>query len=239
MKFSILAIVFAFGLMAKAQTNKTVFPIGFEDENGNSAENTFSGLVPTYQQLFRASSLTPAWPTPVKITGVAFRVADGASSSFDAVIRDLDIRLSTTPVTPEFMNSSYFANRGTDELSVFSRENIAIFATGGLPQNPFEVKFTFDSPFVYDPSSGNLLMYIANNGPSGAPTPREQALDAHTFGALDSTTPFASVRGSGVSNARGLVAEFAWVAVPEPGVLTLIGIGVGLIGCAARCRQRF
>ena len=222
MKQVLFFLVIVFGESAFGQTNTTVLPPGFENENGNIQHATFSGLVPAYQEIFRNSSVASEWDTPVKITGVAFRVGDGATSSFDAVIPRIEIRLSTTPNAPELMSRFYDANKGADERTVFLRNNVSIFAAAGQEVNPFDVKFQFDTPFVYDPNNGHLLMYIQNSGPTG---PGARSLDAHHFGALDANTPVASF-GPGIlaPDAYGLVAQFQFVAIPEPRELSLLAI---------------
>lgn len=210
---------------AVEQTNKTVFPPGLENQNGNAGDSTFSGGVPQYQELFRASALATTWQTPVKITSVAFRVAEGGNQSFDAVVPRVEIRFSTTLRPPEEMSTIYSINKGADEKTVFNHSNVRIMATGDQPVNPFEVRFSFAEPFVYDPSQGHLLMYLAHDSPT---LPSDRGIDAHSFGELDESSPFASYGGGGFVSptAYGLVTQFEWVAIPEPQLIPLISVGL-------------
>jgi hypothetical protein len=237
MKRSILVFLFFLADCVFAQTRKTVFPLGFENQPGNSQEATFSGIVPTYQELFRASSLATAWQTPVEITAVAFRVGEGGGP-FDATIRHVEIRLSTSAKAPEQMVQSYFSNRGADERVVFVHDNVPILTSSAQPLNPFEVKFQFDTPFRYDPALGHLLMYIANTGPAG-PVAHDQSLDSHLYGDVNPNVPIASFGGGGFSApvAGGLVTEFTWTTVPEPEVTELLFIGA-LVGGIQLLRKR-
>ena len=81
MKFAFVAAFVWVASSAFAQgTIQTVVPFGFENQNGNSNDGIFE-VGTQIQQLYRGSSLAQRWETPVQITGVAFRVADGTPRS--------------------------------------------------------------------------------------------------------------------------------------------------------------
>lgn len=228
-KMKLLAVLAAvFYSTAEAQTNKTVAPSGFEGQNGNSADSTFQS--PTeLQQLFRGSSLATDWARPVAITAIAFRVTDGAVGSFNATIPRVEIRLSSTSRSPEQMALTWDANKGSDGSTVYLHDNVSLFASAGRSVNPFELWFELDRPFVYDPSSANLLLFIKTSGTMPAGT---RSVDSHGYSTFDSTVPFASF-GSTFStpSAYGLVTEFSAFVVPEPSisVLTVTGTTIAII----------
>jgi hypothetical protein len=216
MKMLLIAVATALSTCASAETNTTVSPQGFALQNGNSANALFSGLVPEFQQLFRASHLASDFNGPVAITDIRFRLNEGAFSSMDTVVPRVEIRLSTTAVAPENMSVSYTANRGVDERTVYLRSNVTLSSPGGQAINPFDVEFRLETPFVYDPSAGNLLLYIVNSGPGDG---RVSSLDAQSFASF-AGAPFASYGGGGFIAAPILSAlDVAWLvdAAPLPG----------------------
>lgn len=216
-----------------AQTNRTVFPAEFANTPGNIQEDVF-GSATDYQELFRASSLAEKWSTPVQITAIAFRVGEGGPDQFNAVVPHLEVRMSTTSRAPEQMARDYASNKGADEKIVFNKNNVRILATGNQAINPFEVRFEFDEPFIYDPTKGHLLFHLTFEGLVLG----DRSLDAHTFGGPASEWPLASY-GSGafvVPTGFGSIPEFTWVAIPEPGSGAMLFLG--LIGVALRDRRR-
>jgi hypothetical protein len=232
MKRLTLTMIFCLSVcvqQARGQTNKTVVPFGFENQNGNSVDSPFNSTALEYQELFRGSLLATVWQAPVVITGFAFRVEAGSNSSFDAVFPQIEIRFSTSSRTPEQMAQSYFSNRGVDEKIVYLKENVRVFATGNQPVNPFEISFKFESPFTYNPQQGNLLVYLKHGQAAGGG--RILGVDAQMFGSLNSTTPYASF-GSGTfgsPSAYGAIPEFEWFAIPEPGILMLLTLGGSIL----------
>jgi hypothetical protein len=221
MKQLLPAILLAFALNANAQTtNRTVVPLGLENQNGNSND----GIIESggqFQELFRSSYLQAQWQTPVQITGMAFRV-DGALSS-DTVIPRVEIRLSTSLRSREDMSLIYSANRGGDETTVFLHDNFRLFGSAVRPVSPFDLRFEFDQPFIYDPKAGNLLLYMNSAGPIGSGS----QIDAHFGGDV------AYVGTSGPFSPDQVVAyspviQFSWISVPEPSTLCLGALG-GLI----------
>jgi hypothetical protein len=241
MKWWMLNVVIALNLFfsaAQAQPVRTVFPTNFENQGGNSGDPVFAGTVQAYQELFRASSLSSIWQSPVEITAIGFRVENGDTRAFDAVYPQIEIHLSTSSRAPEQMSQSYFSNRGVDEKVVYRQNNVRILATGNQPLNPFEVRFEFDAPFLYDPQLGHLFMYITHGQPGGNGV--DLPLDGHMFGGLNSTTPFASF-GSGTFGAPtgyGAIPQFTWASVPEPTTVTLLGLGAGLIFGSLRRKKQ-
>jgi hypothetical protein len=192
MKRILLAILLSATLYVNALaqgTTQTVLPAGFANTAGNDYDSTLDngGEI---QQLFRGTTLQATWATPVRITAISFRVGNGAGS-FNTVASSLDIRLSTSSRTPEQMSPAYAVNRGADEVQVFSHSNVALTGSGNQNLNPFDIQFTLDQPFIYDPTKGSLLLYLnANLLRRGA------EMDAHFFSSLNSS-PVAVTETSG------------------------------------------
>jgi hypothetical protein len=194
-------------------TMHTVVPFGFENENGNSNDGIFESGG-TFQELFRASYLATQWQTPVALTEVAFRVSEGVPLSLQATVPRLEIRFSTSSRSPENMSLFYSANRGVDETTVFLHDNVPLSGTAGQPINPFDIRVTFDRPFVYDPKIGNLLMYMNASGISG----RGVQVDAQGYASLGASPAgyVGTTFGQNQIAPFVLVTQFSFVAVPEP-----------------------
>lgn len=219
MKIQFLILLIA-AVQTIGQTNRTVVPAGFENQAGNTSDSILF-TQSQIQQLFRASALQ--WDGPVQITGVAFRVTDG-TSSFSAVVPRIEIYMSTSALAPERLTPNYFSNRGPDETAVFLRDNVFLIGRAGQNVNPFDLRVTFDQPFTYDSSRGNLLMYIKTFG-SGVGA---RNIDSQIYAGNLANSPVVSTGTSapfGGIAGYALINEFSTVAVPEPSVGCLILLG--------------
>jgi hypothetical protein len=113
-------------------------------------------------------------------------------------------------------------NIGADERLVFSGpRDWNACGTGGCPPNvlPFDQVIPLATPFVYDPTAGNLLLEVQY--PEGGPYP-EQRYDAVGAGDLMSNVREVVLRSDGVTHSFqppdsfGLVTQFVFT-LPEPG----------------------
>ena len=103
-----------------------------------------------------------------------------------------------------------------------------------VPQ-PFEVLLVLQSPFYYNPSSGNLLLDIRSfSGGTTGPLDATDVLGDSV--SIVSTGPANAV--TGFAGTDGLVTRFTIISVPEPGVQSLVTIGGALVAFALRRAQR-
>jgi hypothetical protein len=197
----------------------------FEGDSNNGGFST----VGRYQQIFDYS----AFPGPITIRSMLFR-RDWTGSSFD-VTYDLEVYLEAT-THGVLLADSYETNYGTGApTKVFGGavDGAAVHLVSdsiGSPR-PFDAGITFSTPFLYDPSAGNLLVEIRNT------TLQAIVLDGvddyyngqrvqNLHGAIDEDP--ASVYGG------GLVIEFSeGAAAPEPGTISLLLAGIALAGIKA------
>jgi hypothetical protein len=214
------------------ETNRTVLPPGFENQPGNAN----GGLLlegQTYQQMFPGSSFDRVTSTPIKITGIAFRVEEKAAAGYLAVIPRVEIHLSTSARSLEQMSTSWNLNKGPDEAMVYLHDNVSLFGAAAQPVSPFDLRFQLDTPFVYDPKSGNLaMMFIVASTPGRAST-----IDAHFFSEQNSPS-MAFGPGFLVPTPYGVITEFSFIAVPEPKTSSLVCGGAAVVlGIGMRRRR--
>jgi hypothetical protein len=106
------------------------------------------------------------FPGPEMITQIAFR-ADISVAGYPLTYTfpDVEFTLSTTSAQPGHLSSNLDSNLGPDETTVFSG-SLTWTAPGpgptALGPNPWYFVVNLATPFLYDPSKGNLLLNIEN-----------------------------------------------------------------------------
>jgi len=169
-----------------------------------------------YQQVYASTD----FPGTIAIKSLSFfdhNFNSGSSATLETGI--FNISLSVTSKAVNGLDLGILGNNITGPTTlVFSGTLPASLAFGS------ELDFVLISPFVYDPSQGNLLLNIVAdpNGHSGDPS---TFFDAHNFGTFGSSSSRAFI--SGDTNPAddpgfagwGLVTGFN--EVPEPGTLAI------------------
>ena len=105
----------------------------------------------TWQQVYDNSFFGS---DPVIINAFAFRAATTASIILGATT----VRMSTTTTEPGSMSSTFASNRGANHTLVAS---IPIFSPATTLGSYWTI--SLDSPFLYDPTEGNLLIDISHD----------------------------------------------------------------------------
>ena len=176
----------------------------------------------TYQEAYAASDFSG----PELITGVDFFQAAGFSGNLYSGTYTLSFSII----------SANIGSLSTTNLASNIGVNNAVFDTVVLSgKAPSTLSFT-GTPFMYDPSQGNLLLNISITGGSGGSGVAFQ--DNEGVG-----TGVARYQNFGTNNGLGwgLVTQFDTTsggpAVPEPGTLSLFGLSSAAVLLVKRFRR--
>ncbi len=177
-------------LPAHAQQRSIVVPSGLANTEGSGNNSYPFNLLPLnvkslrLQQVYSASEFGTR---RLLITDLEFRPDAAQGLDFLGFIDDVQINLSTTSAAVDGLSATFAANVGADNIIVYPRHNLTLssnFNGPALGPKNFDISIRLNTPFVYDPAAGNLL------------------LDVQTFACTVDTTIFDAVRASGDTVSR-------------------------------------
>lgn len=244
------AILLAAGLAAgPAVAGTLTIPGGPGDAQGPAPINYYGVSGSQVQQIYDASFFTG----PTEISGISFRAFPGAAPGFftsnTVNIADLTVALSNTNVSGDENaglqpSATFAANEGANLTTVFSGPATLSTAATGVGPQPFDYTVNFTTPFLYNPTSGNLLVDFLI--PTGA------KVSGNGFGFLtfdnandnnDGVRSLVQLNGvgpSGLLDTSAAITQFTTApvgGVPEPTSWALMIGGVLLAGSLLRVRR--
>ena len=117
-----------------------------------------------YQQGYDASIFS-GYNAPLTISGIAFRPDDVYGSVFTTTLLDIQINMSTASAPLSALTGNFASNVGSDDMVVVNRGPLTLSSafTGpaGGPKD-FDIIIPLDTPFIYDPTAGDLLIDVRN-----------------------------------------------------------------------------
>jgi hypothetical protein len=140
--------------------------------------------------------------------------------------------------------SNFATNVGADNTTVYGDADgeplsLSSSFTGpaGGPKD-FDIIINLTTPFLYNPTLGNLLLDVRNF--SGGTTTAFDVQNAAGDSIARVYTQTSGVNSpiADTGNTAGLVTRFTTAAVPEPGTMALFGSGVLALVFTVRRRRR-
>jgi hypothetical protein len=230
------------GTLSPVNAQNVVVPNALANVEGNANNglpfniSAFNLTSERYQQVYGSGDFG-AITGPTLITAITFR-PDSGGAAFNSTLPNVQINLSTTAAAVDALSTTFANNVGANDTVVFSGAlPLSSNAIGGPPHN-FDIVITLQTPFLYNPANGNLLMDVRNFGGGGTTqfdavsTVGDAVSRVGTFTTGNVNSPTADF-----SDSLGLVTQFTFSAsVPEPSVVLLLGTTV--VGSAVYVRYR-
>jgi len=223
-----------------------VAPGGYDAVEGNDGNSfPFNNFEGRYQQGYAADQFDSGL---LQINEIAFRTdADPAAADWTSNLT-FTVNLSTSQNAVGSLSTTFADNVGSDATLVYTATSGIVGGTnaGGTGPNAFDVILTLDTPFLYNPANGDLLLEVlmetqVNFLPlSGFSYLDAVESDTGTFDiglqrVWNSGGDTGALTGSTDVEGFGLVTRFTYDVVPEPGTGLLLT--AGLLGLAAQRRR--
>jgi len=254
--FRITALLLLFLGFSGQSFGATLIPILNEttegDRNNGLPLNGYWANSLRYQQIWDSALFGTE---TLRIDSLSFRLDGEFGSSFDlAAFPGSMVYLSTSQYDSKTLTPIFDANHGADKSLVDSNFSVS-GTTGSGSANPFNVTLFFETPFIYDPTVGSLLLEmvlpflpvtsqldaVSGDGAIAGEMSRSLApLGTSRLYATNSANPVGRITPQ-----YGLVAAFdatpfdsSSVAVPLPAGFVLLGSAAGLLAAAGVRRKK-
>jgi len=225
----------ALGTMGAAPAVTVVSPNNVANVEGNAGAvfpfniNGTQATSQRYQQVYDFGALSQ----PQLITRISFRPDATFGSAFSSTLPDIQINFSTTTKEPDQLSQTFADNVGVDDTVVYNRGSLALAsAFTGAAGGPkaFDINIDLTTPFLYNPTAGNLLLDVRNFG-GGTTT----AFDAQSTTGDSVSRSYSVSAGvnSTTANGRdsvGLVTQFTLTPTAVPFEFSP---GIGLLAVGA------
>lgn len=234
-----VANMFAWISSAEAEV-RVVVPASLEAMEGNS----WNARLPTpadgfrVQNLIEASNFANVPEDHQLIASLSWRPDRDVTSNNVFLDESIEIRLSTTNVTPDTLSLTFADNIGDDETVVLSGPIRLETDGSGPPEGPrpFDYVFHFTQPFSYIPSPGSNLLVEMRFSPTSLTQGIVNA-DGHE---PNSTAVWALDESALVATTRTVdlpVKQFTFIPEPTGHVLMLTAL-FGVTTCIRKLNSK-
>ena len=190
------------------------------------------------QQVYSASDFSHLGPGPFTITRLDFRPDGDTSGQLSYARPSWTMKLSTTAKDPGDLSPTFVDNIGPDVVAVVDGEVAISTQNVGPDGGPkaFDYGLDLDTPFVFDPGEGNLLLDWTILNAVGElsvdfSVPATSTTSFYWTGSLGHTSTVAD-QSSGQFGGHAI----QFTVVPEPSSALLALVAVATI-CASRRRR--
>jgi len=213
---------------AQAAEIKIVSPGAYEDIEGEGAVGEDCCDPYRFQQVFPAEDFAALGNQPHWIVGFANRPDQSATSPGTVLFPDNEIRLSTMPVGPPNLSLVFDDNLGPDVMQFYRGPLNQVTVDAGPRPGPRELynsEFPAGvTPYLYDPSQGNLLFDVISWQGESPSARSDQVPGIRTSLYAESPSATEGNRGAAV------IFQFTFIPVPEPSTVLLAAMAsLGLL----------
>lgn len=221
------AVFIALGTVGVAQAVTLVAPDAQTDVEGNSSAYVpfnDGSIANRYQQVYAASEFN-SLSGPQVITGISFRPDASAGNPFTSNLPSIRINLSTTNSAPDGLSSTFSENIGANNTVVYNGSLPLKSADTGSAGGPkdFDININLQTPFLYNPATGNLLLdirkYLGGNQTTFVDAENTTGDSVSTVSTSATTADALNSLATGNVGSLGLVTQFTTtptVTVPSP-----------------------
>ena len=257
MKSIIGACILLTAALAPTFASNITIPGTYDSTVGNSGTSVpFAWSQQLRLQTVYNSSLFSSLSGPIAITGARYRMHPNWDPNYNFTTTNFQVTLSTSANSAGGLSTTFANNTGADATVVRSGSLTLTHTAGsGSGVRPFDVVLSFQTPFTYNPASGNLLFDYLVSGRTFWPTGAFWDSLQNTSGGSSingvssiltdninqsNAYPLSCCPASDGTNAGGLIVQIEYEgsasAVPEPASFELIA-GGSLLVLFARRRQ--
>lgn len=182
-----------------------------------------------FQQVFNASEFS-SLDGPQIIKQISFRPDWWHGQPFSTTIPEIQINMSTTNKMPDKLSGHFQNNIGEDETVVYKGELSLSSLDDGPYSGPkdFDIVIDLQTPFIYNPNVGNLLLDIRNFSNSSTTLFDSQSVMGDSISTVFSWNDDGVDQENGVWTTWGLVTKFTIGSLPNvPAISVNIDIKPG------------
>jgi hypothetical protein len=173
------------------------------------------------------------------ITQFAFRLKPG-TGSINGTADSFALYMSTSPVSPATISSTFAANRGSDYTLVASLGPGTLWSSPGCAGPgpcPFDIVYTLTTPFLFNKSHGFFMTDLIATGYNGVGTGEFDVENYAINPLVGEVVSMTSGASTGHVEFSDSITRLTFTAVPEPASWTVMLCSLGMLAAVRRRRN--